>query len=159
MGLRSRRDAARSGSNLGHFPAQFEPNSATLYIIRRPPTAPVRLPAIHLSLTLVHYQSRSPAPPEISPHWKFCACVWGRAGGGQSAGRTWANKIDFLSARHDTTWRHCLLLSVKCGHRFSTDYRDATFMGRDFYQLPFFYKNISWSVLSNVFCSWVYCRL
>ncbi|GBP71813.1 hypothetical protein EVAR_88668_1 [Eumeta japonica] len=34
----------RAGSNLGHFPAQFELNSTTLYIMRRPPIAPAAGP-------------------------------------------------------------------------------------------------------------------
>lgn len=53
-GLRTRRGAARADSNLGHFPEQFEPNSTTLYIIRRPPIAPVRGPRRPLSPSRSH---------------------------------------------------------------------------------------------------------
>lgn len=95
MGLRTRRGTARAGSNLGHFPAQFEPNSTTLYIIRRrPPTAPPlapivvslpRTPSPTLPLSVVLKSQRD--------EFSVRAAVRGK----QSAGRTYADKIDFLS--------------------------------------------------------------
>lgn len=105
MGLHTRRGAARAGSNLGHFPEQFEPNSTTLYIIQQPAHLAgladarilhTRLP--HTHLTSLHL---SPSPWNLAA-LKIRRVVWrGAARGTQSAGRTCANKIDFLSAR----WR------------------------------------------------------
>lgn len=101
-GLRTRRDAARADSNLGHFPEQFEPNSTTLYIIRRPPIAPVRGPRRPLSPSPLHLTfSSAPVPLALkSRHTENSVHTVVVAGRGvQSAGRTCANKIDFLSAR------------------------------------------------------------
>ena len=120
MGLRTRRVAGRAGSNLGHFPDQFEPNSTTLYIIRSTPAhraGPTTARAhTDVSLTRAASPNHSLSHPEISPHWKFSAwCRGPRGGGTQSAGRTCANKIDFLSPR----WRFVTSLftsAVKCGH-------------------------------------------
>lgn len=101
-GLRTRRGAARSHSNLGHFPEQFEPNSTTLYIIRRPPIAPVRGPRRPLSPSCSHPHT-TPTPVLLtlkSRHTENSVRAVVVAGcGAQSAGRTCANKIDFLSAR------------------------------------------------------------
>lgn len=119
MGLRTRRVAARAGSNLGHFPDQFEPNSTTLYIIRSaPPTAPARGRA-HSYPRLAHSHrsayTRLPRP-EISPHWKFSACSAGLRGGGRSQLAELVRIKSTFYRLDDASWRHCLLLPVKCGH-------------------------------------------
>lgn len=139
MGLRSRRGAARAGSNLGHFPAQFEPNSATLYIIQpahraaAPQDPPSSSHACHLyTSVLLALKSRH---TENSCVVRRVSVAARGQEGRQSAGRTWANKIDFLSARYDASWRHCLLLPLKCGHRFSTEFPDETLHESDFIDL------------------------
>lgn len=123
MGLRTRRVAGRAGSNLGHFPDQFEPNSTTLYIIR---SAPAHRAAPHSCALIPSSRSLSPAPsvsaytslahPEISPHWKFCACGRGLRGGGRSQLAELVRIKSTFYRLDDASWRHCLLLPVKCGH-------------------------------------------
>lgn len=127
MGLRSRRGAARAGSNLGHFPEQFEPNSTTLYIIRPPAH---RRPSFRLART--HARAHPLARALQSRAASACA---GR--GPQSAGRTCANKIDFLSAR----WRFVTSLFTSPGVDTAspTDRRDVTRLF-EFMMFPFTYQ-------------------
>lgn len=120
MGLRTRRVAARAGSNLGHFPDQFEPNSTTLYIIRRTPAhrADPTTARAHtfISFTLTTSPYTSLFHPEISPHWKFSACSRGLRGGGRSQLAELVRIKSTFYRLDDASWRHCLLQLVKCGH-------------------------------------------
>lgn len=111
-----------------------------LYTSSSPPTAPPPLKTHPLLRTHVAYIDPSCSRWNLATlkirAWCGKWASW-RAGrrGRQSAGRTWANKIDFLSARYDASWRHCLLLPLKCGHRFFTEYPDETLHESDFIDL------------------------
>lgn len=139
MGLRSRRGAARAGSNLGHFPEQFEPNSTTLYIIRPPAHSAARAPRVVLL-------ARTP-PPALSlarSNLALSACDAGRRA--QSAGRTCANKIDFLSA---LLWRFVTSLftspPAERGHEIfdGPSWRDTTLYRLEFMMFSFTYQFIA----------------